>query len=72
MNSGLSLMFKEEFMKGKEEAYEESEKKHYEEKINMVKNLIKMGLSNSQISEATDFTMSESYIGTLRDNNQNV
>ena len=37
-----------------------------EEKIKMVRNLIKMGLSDSQISEATDFTMSEKDIKELR------
>lgn len=35
-------------------------------KIGMAKNLIKMGLSNSQISEASDFTLSESEIESLR------
>ena len=64
---GIDRAFEAERLKGEKKA----EKKAHKEKINMVKNLIKMGLSNSQISEATDFTMSEAYIGTLRDDNQN-
>ena len=42
----------------REEARIEEREKALKEKIKIVKNLIKLGLSNSQISEATDFTMS--------------
>ena len=39
-----------------------------EERIKMAENLIRMGLSNSQISEAADFTLSEKDIEVLRGN----
>ena len=49
------------------EVTKELTEKHEKEKIKMVMNLIKMGLSNSQISEATDFTMTEDNIEKLRE-----
>ena len=52
MNSGLSIALKKERLEGKEEA----EKKAYEDKLKSIKNLIKMGLSNSQISEAMEIS----------------
>jgi len=51
-----------------ESVTKEFTEKHEKERIKMVKNLIKMGLSDSQISEATDFTMSEKDIKELRVN----
>ena len=55
MNSGLSIAFDKERLKGKEEA----EKKAREDKIKSIKNLIKIGLSNSQISEAMEIPEEE-------------
>ncbi|MCL2099237.1 MAG: Rpn family recombination-promoting nuclease/putative transposase, partial [Oscillospiraceae bacterium] len=52
--------------KTRELVTKELTEKHKEEKIKMVRNLIKMGLSDSQISEATDFTLSEKDIKELR------
>jgi len=57
---------KEGVKKGEKKGEQKAEKKAHAEKVNMVKNLIRIGLTNSQISEATDFTMSEEYIETLR------
>jgi predicted transposase YdaD len=59
---GIDRWFEEARLNGKKEGKEEA----YAEKIKMVKNLIRLGLSNTQISEATDFTMSEDKIEELR------
>jgi predicted transposase/invertase (TIGR01784 family) len=59
MRSGLYFMIQDEVQ-------EESKKV----RLAMIKNLIKMGLSNRQISEATDFTMSESEVEELKEQQQ--
>jgi predicted transposase/invertase (TIGR01784 family) len=50
----------------REQGKKEAEKKAHEEKLEIIKNLIKMGLSNNQISEATNFTISEDEVEDLR------
>jgi predicted transposase/invertase (TIGR01784 family) len=74
---GIEMWVEEERQKGEAkgkaegiaEGKAEAEKKAYAEKIKMVKNLIRLGLSNAQISEATDFTISEDEIERLRADN---
>jgi len=55
MVSGLSLLFEEERIKAQREA----EEKVYKDKLKVIKNLIKIGLSNNQISEAMDIIEEE-------------
>ena len=50
-----------------EEVTKELTEKYEKKLIKMVKNLIEMGLSNSQIAKATDFTMSEKDIERLKE-----
>jgi len=54
MMSGFGFILQEERLEGRKEAEEKAKKKAYDDKIKSVKNLIKIGLSNSQISEAMD------------------
>jgi predicted transposase/invertase (TIGR01784 family) len=63
MNSGLSIAFDRERQKGREEgaveAKKKAEKKAHKEKIESVKNLIEVGLTDSQISKAMKIEISE-------------
>ena len=67
MNSGLSFLFEEERIKAEKRAEKrtekrikaETEKKANETKIKAIRNLIKIGLSNSQISEAMEIPEKE-------------
>jgi predicted transposase/invertase (TIGR01784 family) len=61
---GIDYYFQEAEKKGEEKA----NKKARKEKLEIIKNLIKIGLSNRQISEATNFAISEDEVEDLRKN----
>jgi len=63
MMYGVDMFIDKEIQKGEKKGEREGERKS---KIEISKNLIKMGLTNSQISEATKLKISE--IEHLRDN----
>ena len=55
MNSRLSLMFKEEYMRGKKEA----EEKAHKEKLQLAKKMKKRGIPTEYIIEDTGLTVEE-------------
>jgi len=56
MVSGLSLMFEEERLKGKEEAEQKAEQKAYEEKVELIKEMLLDGEPMKKIIKYSKFT----------------